>query len=72
MGFFGIVYGIIGIIQSFQGGGWWSLILGVVSIILGLILLFNTALAALALPWVFGIFLIFAGIMAIISAFQLR
>ena len=72
MGFFGIVYGIMGIIQFFQGDGWWSLVLGVVSIIFGILLLGNTALAALTLPWVFGIFLIFGGMMAIIAAFQMR
>jgi len=72
MGFFGIVYGIIGIIQFFQGAGWVSIVLGVLSIIFGIILLMNTALAALSLPWVIAIFLIAGGIMAIIAAFQLR
>ena len=72
MGFFGIVYGIMGIIQFFQGRGWWSLVLGVLSIIFGVMLLGNTAIAALMLPWIFGIFLIFGGIMAIIAAFQMR
>lgn len=72
MGFFGIVYGIMGIIQFFQGAGWWSLVLGVLSIIFGVLLLGNTVLGALMLPWVFGIFLIAGGIMGIIAAFQNR
>lgn len=72
MGFFGIVYGIMAIINFFQGAGWVSLVLGILSIIFGLILLFNTFVAALALPWVFAIFLIFGGVSAIVAAFQMR
>lgn len=72
MGFFGIVYGIIGIIQSFRGAGWGALIIGVLSIIFGILILSNTLLAALSLPWVFGILLIVEGILAIIAAFRVR
>lgn len=72
MGFLGIVYGILGIFQSFSGAGWGSLILGILSIIVGVILLGNTLIAAAMLPWVLAGFLIAGGILAIISAFQLR
>ena len=72
IGFFGIVYGVIGLIQAFQGAGWGAGILGVLSIIFGLILVMNPVGGALALPWVIGIFLIVGGIAAIFAAFQLR
>jgi len=72
LGFLGIVYGVIYIIQFFKGAGWLSIVLGVLSIIFGIILLTNTLLTAATLPWVFGIFLIAGGIFAIIMAFKLR
>jgi uncharacterized membrane protein HdeD (DUF308 family) len=72
IGFFGIVYGVIGLFQAFQGAGWGAAILGVLSIIFGLVLLTNTVIAALALPWVIGVILIVDGIFAIFAAFQFR
>lgn len=68
----GIIIGIINLIQAFQGGGWGAGILGVISIVFGVILLGSPLLAALALPWVIGIFAIVGGIFAVIAAFRLR
>lgn len=68
----GIVIGIVNLIQAFQGGGWGIGLLGVLSIIIGLILLFNTLVAASVLPFVIGGFAIVGGIAAIIMAFRLR
>jgi uncharacterized membrane protein HdeD (DUF308 family)/predicted flap endonuclease-1-like 5' DNA nuclease len=72
IGIGGIIIGLIELIQAFKGGGWGIGILGVLSIILGILLLSRPVLAALALPWVFGIFLIGGGILAIFGAFGLR
>ncbi len=37
LGFMGIMYGTIGLINAFQGGGWGAGIMGVISIILGIL-----------------------------------
>ena len=72
MGVQGIIFGIAGLISAFQGAGWGAGILSALSIIFGLVLLFNPVLGAAALPWVLGIFGIVGGIFAIVAAFRLR
>lgn len=72
LGVMGVIYGIIGLVQAFQGAGWGPGILGVLTIIFGLYLMFQPLAAALALPIVLGIFLIIGGIFLIIMAFRLR
>ena len=68
----GIIIGVINLIQSFQGEGWGAAILGVISIIFGIILLGQPLLSAALLPWVLGIFGIVGGIFAVVAAFRLR
>ncbi len=70
LGIQGIFMGIMQIILGLQGGGWGIAILGVISIIIGAILLFNVWVATISLPWVIGIFAIIGGILAIIQAFR--
>lgn len=72
VGFLGIFFGITLLIRAFQGGGWAAGILGVLSILLGLMLISRPLISALALPWVFGIFAIVGGILAIVAAFRFR
>lgn len=72
VGFLGIFMGISNLIQAFRGAGWGAGILGVLSIILGLILIARPLLATISLPFVLGIFGIFGGILALIAAFQLK
>ncbi|MCB0130464.1 MAG: DUF308 domain-containing protein, partial [Caldilineaceae bacterium] len=64
----GLIIGVIGLIQAFQGGGLGAGVLGALSIIFGIILLGSPVIAAVALPWVFGIFAIAGGIVSIIAA----
>jgi uncharacterized membrane protein HdeD (DUF308 family) len=71
-GFFGIIIGVIGIIQAFQGAGWGAGILGVLSILFGILLLSNAFVAALTTPFIFGILGIVGGIAAIVMAFRLK
>jgi uncharacterized membrane protein HdeD (DUF308 family) len=71
-GFFGIIIGIIGLIQAFQGAGWGAGILGVLSILFGLLLIFNAFVASLTLPFIFGILAIVGGLAALVMAFQMR
>lgn len=71
-GFFGIVLGIIGLIQAFQGAGWGAGVLGALSILFGILLLTNALGASLALPFIIGILAIVGGLAAIVGAFQAR
>ena len=71
-GFFGIIIGVIGLIQAFQGAGWGAGILGILSILFGLLLIFNAFVASLTLPFIFGILAIVGGLAALVMAFQMR
>jgi uncharacterized membrane protein HdeD (DUF308 family) len=73
LGFFGIVIGIIALIRAFQGAGWGIGILGVISLILGIILLGANMGVALATIIVVGaLWAIVGGIVAIVYSFRLR
>ena len=72
LGIYGLIIGIVELIQAFKGGGWGIGVLGVLSIIFGLILLANPFIGALALPWVLGIFGIIGGVFALVAAFRMR
>jgi uncharacterized membrane protein HdeD (DUF308 family) len=71
-GFFGLVIGVVGIIQAFQGAGWGAGILGALSILFGLVLLSNAFTAALTTPFIFGILGLVGGVALIIMAFRMR
>lgn len=72
MGVQGIIFGIAGLVAAFKGGGWGAGILSALSIIFGIVLLFNPILGAAALPWVLGIFGIVGGIFTIVAAFRMK
>lgn len=72
LGIQGLIMGIVGLIQAFQGAGWGVGILGVVSILIGILLLANLWLFTFSLPWVIGILAIVGGIIAIIAAFRVK
>ncbi len=72
LGIFGIVIGVVSLIRAFQGAGWGTGILGVLSILFGLVLVANPLLAAIGLPWVLGVFGVVGGIASIVMAFRLR
>lgn len=72
LGFIGILIGMLQLIDAFRGGGWGSGILGVLSILLGFLLISRPVIAGLGMPWVLGGLLIAGGILAIIAAFVVR
>jgi len=72
LGIQGIVFGVVQLIQAFQGGGWGVGILGGLSILFGIFLVKNPLPASLALPWVFAIFAIVGGIAAIVMAVKVK
>jgi uncharacterized membrane protein HdeD (DUF308 family) len=72
LGIAGIAIGVAAIIRSFMGGGWGAAILGVISGLLGLLLLANTVASTTVLIYVAAIWALVAGIFAIVAAFWLR
>ncbi len=68
----GLIMGIMGVVRAFMGAGWGTGILGVLTIILGIILLANVWVAILYLPLVLGVFMIIGGIVAIFYSFRVR
>ncbi len=68
----GLIMGIIGLIQAFSGAGWGAGILGALSVVVALILLFNVLVVTAFLPYVIAAFLIVGGISAIVYSFSLR
>jgi uncharacterized membrane protein HdeD (DUF308 family) len=73
LGIFGIFIGVFALIRAFGGAGWGIGILGVVSIVLGLITVSSSLGVAVATAIVAGaIWAIIGGIMAVVYAFRLR
>jgi uncharacterized membrane protein HdeD (DUF308 family) len=72
VGLIALVMGVINLIQAFRGDGWGVGILGVLSILLGILLLTNLLGAILATPFVLGLLALFGGVLAIFGAFQLK
>ncbi len=69
-----IVSGILNIIHGLQAAprSWWTVLLGVLKIVLAVLLLANSPVVALALVPAIGIIAIINGIVAIAWAFQFR
>ena len=72
LGLQGLVIGVFEIIGGLRGGGFGSLILGVINLLVGLLLLSSPVAAALAVPIVFGVLLLIQGVALIFLAFRLR
>lgn len=72
IGIFGIVIGAINLYHAFKGAGWGTGILGVISILLGIVLLANVWLFRFSLPWVIGLLSLFGGIAAVVGAFRMK
>ena len=72
LGINGMIIGIADIFKATQGAGWGTGALGVLSLVFGIVIAFNFTSFMAALPWVWGIFAVVAGIMAIVGSLQLR
>jgi len=72
LSFQAIVYGVVSLVASFKGGGFGAAVLGILSIVLGAILLAHPLMTAATLPWVYGSFTLAGGIVAILAAFRQR
>ncbi len=72
IGVWGLVVGAVHLVQAFRGGGWGAGILGVLSIIFGILILTHPLISAVALVLIVAIFAVVGGIAAIFLAFRLR
>ncbi len=72
LGLLGIMIGIVQIIRGIMGEGWGPLLLGIISIILGGILLANFWGVTLSLPWSLGILSLIGGLVTIFQSFRAR
>jgi uncharacterized membrane protein HdeD (DUF308 family) len=72
LGIQGLLLGGVTLVTAFQGEGWGVGILGVLSIVFGLVLLFNPWIGVAILPLLLGAFGIVGGIAAIVAAFRMR
>jgi len=72
IGVWAIITGAVKLAWGLKGGGWGTGILGVLTIILGLLLLDNSLAGVLVLPWIFGFFLIIGGIGGVIGGLKMR
>lgn len=72
IGALAIVNGAVVLASTFKGGGWGMGVLGILSILLGLLLLTNSLAGALVLPWMFGFILVIGGIGAVIWGIKIR
>ena len=72
IGFLAIFQGAGGLIQAFRGSDWGAGILGILSIIFGIIVLLNPLIGVVALPFILGGFMLAGGIAAIVVSFRMR
>jgi uncharacterized membrane protein HdeD (DUF308 family) len=72
IGVWAIVTGAVKLVWGLKGGGWGVGILGILTIILGLLLLTNSLAGVLVLPWIFGFFLIIGGLGSAIWGLRIR
>ena len=72
LGLYGVIAGIVMLIQAFQGGGWGAGILGVVLILAGIFLLANTLISTAVAIWLSGFLFVIGGIVLIVQAFRQR
>src|SRR5215218_2012316 len=72
LGIQGLVLGGVNLVMAFRGEGWGIGILGALSIVFGLVLLFNVWIGVAALPYILGAVGIVGGGAAIAIAFAMR
>jgi uncharacterized membrane protein HdeD (DUF308 family) len=72
LGIFGLLIGIAALIAAFQGEGWGAGIFGAVSIVLGLLLMFNSVVGGQVLVWVTALVLVIQGAIGVFMSFTSR
>jgi len=72
LGIQALISGGVSLVLAFSGGGWGAAILGALSIVFGLVLLFNVWIGVAVLPFILGAVGIVGGGLAIAVAFAMR
>jgi uncharacterized membrane protein HdeD (DUF308 family) len=72
VGVIAMIHGFLALNGAFRGKGWGVGILGILSILFGLLILANPWASTLAVPFVFGILGVVFGFAAIIGSFTVR
>ncbi len=72
LGMGSILYGVIRLVWAFKGGGIGMAALGLLTIVVGVLLLINPLAGAVVLPWIYGFFLVAGGVAALIGGFRMR
>ncbi len=72
MGVFGLIIGISGLIDAFKGGGWGIGVFGVVTLIIGLLFIFNSVVSGQVLVWLLALLLVIQGVVGIYYAYKYR
>jgi len=70
LGIIGILIGVSAVIAAFQGEGWGVGIFGAFSILLGLLLLFNSLVGGQVLVWLTALLLVIQGGYGVIRSFM--
>src|SRR6266516_7540004 len=72
LGVQGLIMGVLDIIGGFKGGGFGSIALGAINVMVGLLLIGSPLASALAVPLVFGVLLVIQGVALVIWAFRVK
>ena len=72
LGIFGLLIGISALIAAFQGEGWGVGIFGAISILLGLLLMFNSLVGGQVLIWLTALLLVVQGGIGVVMSFFKR
>jgi len=72
MGIFGLLIGISALIAAFQGEGWGAGIVGAFSLVIGLLLMFNSVVGGAVLVWLTALILVIQGAIGVIWSFVRR
>ncbi len=70
MGLFGLLIGFAALVSAFQGEGWGLGVFGALSLVIGLVLMFNSIVGGAALVWVTALLLVIQGGIGIFSSFS--
>ncbi|HEU4365977.1 MAG TPA: DUF308 domain-containing protein, partial [Candidatus Krumholzibacteria bacterium] len=72
LGCAGIAIGVLSLLQAFRGGGWGAAVVGGLSLLFGLLIMFNPLLTGVAWVYLYAGASLIGGVLATIMAFRLR
>jgi uncharacterized membrane protein HdeD (DUF308 family) len=72
LGCAGITIGLLSLLQAFRGGGWGAAIVGGLSLLFGLLLMFNPLLTGVTWVYLYAGASLIGGVAATVMAFRLR